>query len=98
MDGFMNRLKSRFERVDLVSAGSSLKFCMVAEGNADLYVRYGPTMEWDISAGQIIVEEAGGAVVHLKTGSPLEYNKENLVNPGFLVTRGNLKGIMELLG
>jgi 3'(2'), 5'-bisphosphate nucleotidase len=66
-----------------ISAGSSLKFCAVAEGRADLYPRLGPTMEWDTAAGQVIVECAGGEVVNLD-GSPLAYNKESLVNPSFV--------------
>lgn len=96
LDGFLNRLKERFETVNLVSAGSSLKFCMVAEGSADLYVRHGPTMEWDTAAGQIIVEEAGGAVLNLATAAPLEYNKENLLNPAFLAACGDLQAITDL--
>jgi 3'(2'), 5'-bisphosphate nucleotidase len=98
MDDFLNRLKNRFKRVNMASAGSSLKLCMVAEGSADLYIRHGPTMEWDIAAGQIIVEEAGGAVVNLTSALPLEYNKENLLNPAFLVARRDPKEIMDLLG
>lgn len=70
-----------------VSAGSSLKFCLVAEGKADLYPRFGVTMEWDTAAGQIIVEEAGGEVVDLYTQKPLRYNKETLKNPYFLARR-----------
>jgi len=68
-----------------VSVGSSLKFCVVAEGRADLYPRLGPTMEWDTAAGQAVVEAAGGSVRQLD-GSPLRYNKEELLNPYFVVT------------
>lgn len=64
--------------------GSSLKFCVVAEGRADLYPRLGPTMEWDTAAGHAIVEAAGGAVTQVD-GSPLRYNKEDLLNPHFIV-------------
>jgi 3'(2'), 5'-bisphosphate nucleotidase len=67
-----------------VSVGSSLKFCTVAEGRADLYPRLGPTMEWDTAAGQAIVTCAGGSVTDL-SGSPLVYNKEDLHNPHFVV-------------
>jgi 3'(2'), 5'-bisphosphate nucleotidase len=73
-----------------VSAGSSLKFCLVAEGAADIYPRLGPTMEWDTAAGQALVECCGGRVVVLETGEPLRYNRENLLNPDFLVTRPGL--------
>jgi len=65
-------------------AGSSLKFCMVAEGTADFYPRLGPTSEWDTAAGQCIVEEAGGSVLDLN-GAPLGYNKPDLLNEGFMV-------------
>lgn len=98
LEAFLKRLGQRYANLHVVSAGSSLKFCMVAEGSADLYVRHGPTMEWDTAAGQIIVEEAGGTVVTLGTESPMQYNKENLLNPGFLVRRAGLQGIGELLG
>jgi 3'(2'), 5'-bisphosphate nucleotidase len=68
----------------LVPVGSSLKFCMVARGDADLYLRLGPTSEWDTAAAQCVVEQAGGAVVDL-AGAPLRYNtKESLLNPEFL--------------
>ncbi|MBS0000036.1 MAG: 3'(2'),5'-bisphosphate nucleotidase CysQ [Cyclobacteriaceae bacterium] len=70
-----------------VSVGSSLKFCMVAEGKADLYYRHGPTMEWDTAAGQAIVEEAGCTMVNLMTKKRFRYNKESLLNPGFMVDK-----------
>jgi 3'(2'), 5'-bisphosphate nucleotidase len=73
--------------VDFVSAGSSLKFCLVAEGIADLYPRLGPTMEWDTAAGQAIAENAGAVVLEYETGKPLAYNRENLLNPWFIVKR-----------
>ncbi len=66
-----------------VSMGSSLKFLVVAEGMAEYYPRYAPTMEWDTAAAQIILEEAGGFVRNMK-GQKLIYNKENLLNPYFL--------------
>ena len=66
-----------------IAAGSALKFCRVAEGAAHFYPRLGPTMEWDTAAGQAILEGAGGSFTHLD-GSPFEYNKEVLKNPGFL--------------
>jgi len=70
------------------SMGSSLKFCLVAEGKADLYFRDVPTMEWDTAAAQCIVEEAGGGVFTV-SGEPLAYNKSSLRNPS-LVTVGDL--------
>lgn len=69
---------------ELISAGSSIKLCLVADGSADLYPRLGPTSEWDIAAGQAVVEAAGGQVVDL-TGQPLRYNaRPTLLNPDFL--------------
>ncbi|WP_020537415.1 3'(2'),5'-bisphosphate nucleotidase CysQ [Lewinella cohaerens] len=70
---------------ELVSKGSSLKLLLVASGAAHLYPRLAPTMEWDTAAAQIIAEEAGGKVVQAETGEPVVYNKENLLNPHFIV-------------
>ena len=69
----------------IVSKGSSLKFLLVASGEADVYPRFGPTMEWDTAAADVIVREAGGLVVLEDQKTPLSYNKENLLNPYFLV-------------
>ncbi|MEQ8881042.1 MAG: 3'(2'),5'-bisphosphate nucleotidase CysQ [Cyclobacteriaceae bacterium] len=76
---------------EIVSKGSSLKLLMVAEGVADLYPRYAPTMEWDTAAAQIVVEEAGGKVLIKDSDDPVIYNKQNLLNPYFLVV-GELVG------
>jgi len=71
----------------VMSRGSSLKFCLIAAGEADLYPRLGPTSEWDTAAAQCVVEEAGGAVLSLAERTPLRYNQnESLINPEFLVT------------
>jgi len=67
-----------------VSAGSSLKFCLVAVGEADFYPRLGPTMEWDTAAGQAILTAAGGMVVDRETHAPLAYGKPEFRNPHFL--------------
>jgi len=82
---FIVRLKAKFEDLDTASAGSSLKFCLVAEGSADLYPRFGPTMEWDIAAGQCIAESSGCEVVDLANLSSLRYNKRALRNGAFMV-------------
>jgi len=82
---YLDTLKKEHGEVGIISAGSSLKFCLVAEGTADIYPRFAPTMEWDTAAGQAIVEQAGGGVIQYETGSPLRYNKENLLNPWFIV-------------
>ena len=74
-------------RVELVSSGSSLKLCLVAEGTADVYPRIAPTMEWDTAAAQAVVEASGATVVQYGTDEPLTYNKENLLNPYFVVFR-----------
>lgn len=70
--------------IEVVSAGSSLKFCLVAEGKADYYPRYAPTMEWDTAAGHAICLAAGASVTQ-PDGSPLRYNRADLLNPYFLV-------------
>lgn len=72
-----------------VEAGSSLKFCIVAEGRADLYPRFGETWEWDTAAGHAVAAEAGASVV-LPDGSPLLYNKESIKNPGFIAASAGL--------
>jgi 3'(2'), 5'-bisphosphate nucleotidase len=69
---------------DTFALGSSLKFCVIARGDADAYLRLGPTSEWDTAAGQCVLEEAGGHVWNLD-GQPLRYNtREGLLNPEFL--------------
>lgn len=75
----------KHNKVEIVSKGSSLKFCLVAEGNAHVYPRFAPTMEWDTAAGQAICEATGVSVIDQNTQQPLRYNKENLLNPHFLV-------------
>jgi 3'(2'), 5'-bisphosphate nucleotidase len=69
----------------LVSRGSSLKLLMVASGEADVYPRFGPTMEWDTAAAHIVVEEAGGSVLHTDLKHGVKYNKPDLLNPYFVV-------------
>jgi len=73
--------------VEIVSRGSSLKFCLVAEGKAHVYPRFAPTMEWDTAAGHAICTAAGVKVIDQNTQQALQYNKENLLNPYFLVSR-----------
>ena len=81
LDAFLDKVGD----TDMVPMGSSLKFCTVAEGNADVYPRLGPTSEWDTAAAQAVVEQAGGAVVELD-GKPLSYNqKSEILNPWFVV-------------
>ncbi|GGH76544.1 3'(2'), 5'-bisphosphate nucleotidase [Pullulanibacillus pueri] len=84
---FIAEAKTKYGEVITLSAGSSLKLCLVAEGKANAYPRYAPTMEWDTGAGQAIVEAAGGTVTVADSKAVLTYNKENLRNPWFLVER-----------
>lgn len=84
---YIAELEEQHATVETLNAGSSLKLCRVAEGAADLYPRFAPTMEWDTAAGQALVEAAGGEVVDATVGEPLRYNKEDLHNPWF-VARG----------
>lgn len=72
-------------KVELVSMGSSLKLCLVAEGSAEVYPRLAPTMEWDTAAAQAVIEVAGRSVVAWESGEPLVYNKPDLLNPWFVV-------------
>ena len=84
---FVKLLNEKHGKVEFISSGSSLKLCLVAEGIADVYPRFGPTMEWDTAAGQAIVEQAEGSVMDIQTREPLRYNKEDLLNPFFIVSR-----------
>ncbi|WP_412559607.1 3'(2'),5'-bisphosphate nucleotidase CysQ [Winogradskyella sp. MIT101101] len=83
---FVEKIKSTGKEVNIVSKGSSLKFCLVAEGNADIYPRFAPTMEWDTAAGQAICNAVGIKVISEDTKEALLYNKENLLNPWFVVS------------
>jgi 3'(2'), 5'-bisphosphate nucleotidase len=83
-DARTEALLARFGPQVALNIGSALKFCLLAEGQADLYLRCGPTSEWDTAAGQALLGEAGGCVVDLR-GAPLRYNaREGLLNPAFL--------------
>ncbi|WP_046755327.1 3'(2'),5'-bisphosphate nucleotidase CysQ [Kordia jejudonensis] len=81
------RLEAQNKKVTLVKAGSSIKFCLIAEGKATSYPRYAPTMEWDTAAGQAICNAVGIEVYSLETDEPLQYNKKNLLNPWFIVRK-----------
>ncbi|MFP3870372.1 MAG: 3'(2'),5'-bisphosphate nucleotidase CysQ [Syntrophobacteria bacterium] len=84
---FVEDVKQRYGEAEFFSAGSALKFGLVAEGSADIYPRFSPTMEWDTAAGQCVVEESGGTVLSVKEKAPLHYNKKDLTNPYFLCCR-----------
>ena len=82
---YIELLDTKGKLVEMKSKGSSLKICMVAEGNADVYPRLAPTMEWDTAAGHAVVNFAGKKIVQYENNKPLVYNKENLLNPWFIV-------------
>lgn len=88
-DAYLKEMESKYATVNFVPAGSSLKFCLVAEGKADVYPRLGPTMEWDTAAGHAVVLEAGARVKIYGEERDLQYNKESLLNPFFIVERAN---------
>ena len=83
---------SKDYKVEILNKGSALKLCYVADGQADFYPRLGPTMEWDTAAAQVVVEQAGGFVTTIDA-KPLSYNKENLLNPSFIVASAAMKDV-----
>lgn len=84
-EDFVAQVEKEHGQVEVVSMGSSLKICLVAEGVADVYPRFAPTMEWDTAAGHAIVRGAGKTIIDQKTGSEMKYNKEDLLNNWFVV-------------
>ena len=84
-DAFIARMKEQHGEVAITSMGSALKICLVAEGAADAYPRYAPTMEWDTAAGHAIANEAGKQLIDVTTDAPMRYNKSSLVNNWFIV-------------
>ena len=81
---------SKYRCKELISAGSSLKFCLIAAGEADLYPRFGPTMEWDTAAGHAVLSAAGGSVLQVEGKQPLKYGKPNYKNPFFIACSKNV--------
>lgn len=96
LERFVEKAKQQYDEVEFISAGSALKFGLVAEGAAQIYPRFGPTMEWDTGAGHCVVEQSGGAVLRLKEKTPLVYNKRDLLNPGFVCSTKNLGDVESL--
>lgn len=86
-EAFIEALRREHPDLQLISSGSSLKICLVAEGRADIYPRHAPTMEWDTAAGHAIALAAGCEMVDATNGQPLTYNKPDLHNPWFIVRR-----------
>lgn len=83
----IENIKHHHQNVEIVSTGSSIKMCWVAEGIADEYPRFGPTMEWDTAAGQAILEESKACLIDFKTNQVMKYNRENLLNNWFIAKR-----------
>ncbi|MGB0978833.1 MAG: 3'(2'),5'-bisphosphate nucleotidase CysQ [Croceimicrobium sp.] len=87
---FFEKVRREYPDSEVISRGSSLKICMVAEGSADVYPRFAPTMEWDTAAGHAVAKGAGFEIYQAKNDSePLQYNKEDLLNPWFIVKKPN---------
>ena len=84
---YIKKIRDIHSEINLIFKGSSLKLCMVAEGKADCYPRFAPTMEWDTAAGQAICEHSGYSLIDLKTNKNMLYNKEKLINNWFLVKK-----------
>ena len=81
---FIGKMRALHTSIETISKGSSLKLCLIAEGKADIYPRFAPTMEWDTAAGHAIIRAAGKEVYHTDEITPLTYNKEDLLNPWFI--------------
>lgn len=86
-EAYIDEMKQQHENVELISSGSSIKICLVAEGSADVYPRFAPTMEWDTAAGHAIARAAGMEIYQAGKEWPLQYNKEDLLNPWFIVEK-----------
>ena len=87
IEEFIEKMNKEYNEVNFISAGSSLKFCLIAEGVADIYPRFGPTMEWDTAAGQCIAEQSNCKVFAVEDKHSIIYNKEDLKNGSFICER-----------
>lgn len=94
---FIENLRSHCHELESVSIGSSLKFCLVAEGVADLYPRLGPMCEWDSAAAHAVLLKAGGTILRINDGQPMSYNKKDLYNPHFIAFRNEFLPIIHKL-
>lgn len=86
-ESYIDGLRDKHGTIQVIAKGSSLKFCLIAEGQADCYPKLGPTMEWDTAAGQVLCEQAGVAVKTLETHKKIHYNRPNLRNSFFVVQK-----------
>jgi len=84
-------LNKRFEKIEWIPKGSSLKLTELAEGRGDIYLKLGNTMEWDIAAPQVILEETSGKILEYPSMLPLRYNKVDLLNPNFIALRSGME-------
>jgi len=89
-NNFLDKIEQQFGEYRLIRKSSSLKFYDLAKGNSDLYPRFAPTMEWDISAGHAILSAMGGKIIDADTNEELTYNKESLFNPNFIAMHNNV--------
>lgn len=89
-DAYIDKLKEEYKEMDIINIGSSLKLCLIAEGKAHVYPRFGPTMEWDIAAGQVLIEQTAGSITSVENKQALQYNKDSLVNPRFVASSGEM--------
>jgi 3'(2'), 5'-bisphosphate nucleotidase len=87
---FTNWINEKFPNAEFVQSGSSLKFCLIAKGEVDIYPRFGPTSEWDIAAGHIILNEAGGKVLTLDNKEIIYNEKESVLNPEFIASNNTI--------
>jgi 3'(2'), 5'-bisphosphate nucleotidase len=92
---FIDKIEAIFGKAEFVSKGSSLKLCLVAEGEAQVYPRYAPTSEWDTAAGHAIVNYSGASVLKQDLQNPIEYNKADILNPYFVVIRNELISLIK---
>ncbi len=90
LEEHVNKARKKYRQVHFKPAGSSLKICMVAEGSADQYPRLGPTMEWDTAAANAVANAAGATIKQYASNQDLLYNKEDLLNPWFIVSGPNI--------
>ena len=90
---FMEWIKINFNDYKLIKKGSSIKFCELAEGKADIYPRFGPTSEWDIAAGHIILNEAGGEIKSIDKKKIYYNTKDSVINPPFIAKSKYIKNV-----
>ncbi len=86
MESFIREQRKHYDDVEFMAMGSSLKICLVAEGKADIYPRFGPTMEWDTAAAHAVIRAAGGKLESCGSGGELPYNKRDLRNGWFIAS------------